>query len=388
MIVIDAGHGGSDPGAVSAFREKDKTLQISNYQFERFKELGIPVKMSRYIDETLTPDERIKRIMEAYGNDPNIIVLSNHINAGGGQGAEVIYALRNNDVLSKKIATEIQNTGQNIRAIYQRKSNVNPNNDYYFIHRRTGENETVLVEYGFVDNAKDAELLKENWKPLAEAVIKGIFDYKGYKYIPPTGEGATFKYTVKYGDSLYKIANMYKTSVDALMKLNNLTSDFLPIGKVLQIPTGEASGELTQTYIVKVGDNLSTIAYNYGTTVEEIMKTNGLTTDLLQIGQILQIPTGEKQYFMYTVKPGDSLYSIAIRFKTSINAIKLLNGLTTDLIQIGQVLKVPQAKTTYIVKVGDNLSTIAYNYGTTVEKIKIENNLISDVIYPGMELKI
>ncbi len=386
MIVIDAGHGGSDPGAVGPFKEKDKNLQISTYQFNRFKELGIPVKMSRYIDETLTPDERIKRIMEAYGNNPNIIVLSNHTNAGGGQGAEVIYALRNNDTLSREIAKEIQNSGQNIRSIYQRKSNVNPNNDYYFIHRRTGDNETVLVEYGFLDNANDAVKLQTNWEAYAEAVVKAISSYKGYKYIPAGGAGGTFAYIVQSGDSLYKIANKSGTTVDAIKQLNNLSSDLLQIGQILYLPTGEVSGEVSTTYVVKAGDNLSTIALNYGTTVESIKQLNGLTSDLLQIGQILKIPTGEKAYFTYTVKAGDSLYAIAKTYGTNVNSIKVLNGLSNDLLQIGQTLKIPSDIKKYTVKVGDSLSVIAYNYGTTVEKLKTDNNLTSDVIYPGMEI--
>lgn len=84
-IVIDAGHGGTDPGASgNGIIEKDMTLEISNYMYNRLKELGIPVKITRTIDETLTPTERVNRVLDAYGNDKNVIVVSNHINAGGG----------------------------------------------------------------------------------------------------------------------------------------------------------------------------------------------------------------------------------------------------------------------------------------------------------------
>lgn len=84
-IVIDPGHGGTDPGASgSGIIEKDLNLAISNYMYERFRELGIPVKITRNDDITLSPSERTKAILNAYGDDPNVIVISNHINAGGG----------------------------------------------------------------------------------------------------------------------------------------------------------------------------------------------------------------------------------------------------------------------------------------------------------------
>ena len=84
-IVIDPGHGGSDPGASgNGIIEKDLTLDISRYMFDRFRELGVPVSITRDSDITLSPSDRVDRILSFYGNDPNVIVLSNHINAGGG----------------------------------------------------------------------------------------------------------------------------------------------------------------------------------------------------------------------------------------------------------------------------------------------------------------
>ena len=83
-IVVDAGHGGVDPGAVSGnLKEKDFTLEAANYMYNRFKELGVPVVITRDTDESLTRTDRINK-MKSFGTDPNVIVLSNHINAGGG----------------------------------------------------------------------------------------------------------------------------------------------------------------------------------------------------------------------------------------------------------------------------------------------------------------
>lgn len=83
-VVIDPGHGGSDPGAVgNGLNEKDYTLKISQYMYDRFKELGVPVVLTRSGDETLSPTERTQKILNAYGNNSDVIVISNHLNAGG-----------------------------------------------------------------------------------------------------------------------------------------------------------------------------------------------------------------------------------------------------------------------------------------------------------------
>ena len=83
-IVVDAGHGGTDSGAVSGnLKEKDFNLQAASYMYNRFKELGVPVAITRDTDKTLSRTERLNTMRNTFGNDPNVIVLSNHINAGG-----------------------------------------------------------------------------------------------------------------------------------------------------------------------------------------------------------------------------------------------------------------------------------------------------------------
>ncbi len=84
-IVIDPGHGGTDPGASgNGIIEKDINLEISQYMYDEFQKLGIPVYITRNTDETLEPEERVDRILGAFGDNPNVIVISNHVNAGGG----------------------------------------------------------------------------------------------------------------------------------------------------------------------------------------------------------------------------------------------------------------------------------------------------------------
>ena len=83
-IIVDAGHGGDDPGAVSGnLKEKDFNLEAANYMYNRFKELGVPVAITRDSDKTLTRQERLNIMNNTFGTTPNVIILSNHINSGG-----------------------------------------------------------------------------------------------------------------------------------------------------------------------------------------------------------------------------------------------------------------------------------------------------------------
>ena len=210
--------------------------------YDRFKDLGVPVSITRTTDTTLSPKERVNKIKSFYGDSKDVIVVSNHLNAGSGDGAEVIYALRNNSTLSKKILDEIEKTGQNVRKYYQLRLPSNSKKDYYFIHRDTPNNESIIVEYGFVDSPKDdVSQIKNNYKKYAEAVVKAICEYKGIKYKSPSGSTSSSDnyYTVKKGDTLWDLAVLNNTSVKAIKDLNNLTSDTLKIGQQILIPKND-----------------------------------------------------------------------------------------------------------------------------------------------------
>ena len=395
-VIIDPGHGGTDSGATgNNLLEKDYNLLISKYMYDRFKELGIPVAITRDSDTTLSPTDRVNTILNKFGNSSDVILISNHVNSGGGEGAEVIYALRNKDTLAKNILNNIGATGQETRKYYQRRLPSDTSKDYYFIHRNTGNLEPLIVEYGFIDSAKDVNFLKENYEELAEAVISAVANYIGVPYTPPKGI-TTNTYVVQKGDSLYSIANKLGTTVSELKKENNLTSNTLQIGEVLRIPTKEIYEEEENIYIVKKGDSLYSIANKYNTTVEELKRINNLTSNILSIGQVLKLPSdkasdveNEENTISYTVQKGDSLYSIARKYDTTIDRIKDLNNLTTNLLSIGQVLLIPtdtNLETTYTVKKGDSLYSIAKKYNTTVDRLKQLNNLTSNLLSIGQIL--
>ncbi|MDD2435683.1 MAG: LysM peptidoglycan-binding domain-containing protein [Bacilli bacterium] len=409
MIVIDPGHGGEDPGAVgSGLVEKDMNLAISLAMYNRFNELNIPVAITRTTDVTVTPSERVQRILSAFGNNPGVIVISNHINSSGGEGAEVIYALRNTSRLSNLVLEELNREGQTIRKAYQRRLPSNPSQDYYFIHRDTGVTEPIIVEYGFIDNPADVAQVQNNYEDFAEAVVRAVLRYRNIPYTPPAGVDI---YVVQPGDSLWSISKRLGITVEELKAANNLTSNLLSVGQSLRVPTQQevpTPGEYIE-YIVRSGDSLYSIARQYGTTVNDLIEFNNLSTSNLSIGQVLRISTlevvppttpPESEYITYRVEAGDNLYSIARRYNTTVSEIMTLNNLTSNALSIGQELLIPvlgqsvpteqtpTETTEYIVRSGDNLYSIARQFNTSVDDIKRKNNLTSNLLNIGQILVI
>ena len=401
MIVIDAGHGGADPGTSgNGILEKDYTLLISKYMKDRFDELGIPSKLTRSIDETLTPSERVNRIKNAFGNSRDVLVISNHLNAGGGEGAEIIYALRNNDGLSKSILNSFSNIGKPVRKIYQRRLPNDPTKDYYFIHRDTGLTEPLIIEYGFLDNKNDANRIKNDYKKYAEEVVRNIATYKGYNYTQPRVQE---EYEVQKGDTLWNISKKLDTTVDEIKKLNNLNSNLLYVGQKLKVPSFETITDSNVVYIVKKGDTLYSIANQNNITVDELKKYNNLTSNNISVGAQIKIPEvtsiivpSEDEVInegsVYVVERGDTLYSIAKKFNLSIDELKNANSLVSDILSIGMNLLIPgnSIDNIFIHKVvsGDSLYSLAKKYNTTIEDIKELNNLMSDLLKIGQELQI
>jgi len=391
-VVVDAGHGGLDPGAVgNEIIEKDLNLKISRYMHERLNELGIENSMTRTFDETLSPSERTKRIQNFYGNGSDVIVVSNHINAGGGDGAEIIYALRNSEELSSIIAGELLKTPQNFRSFYQKRLPSNLSKDFYFIMRETPNNETIIVEYGFLDSGgDDIFLLKNNWQELTEAVVKGLLEYMGRIYIAPVENTTSDNhYTVKVGDTLWTIAKQYNLNIDELKNLNNLTNNMLTVGQRLKISNIPANED---TYTIQAGDDLYSIAKRYNLTINELRLLNNLTSDLLSVGQQLVVKpkSNINNYINYMIQAGDSLYRIAQANNTTVNAITQLNNLTLSELNIGQIIKIPKVvkDKVHTVRPNDSLYEIARQYNTTVDKLREANNLISDILIVGQKILI
>jgi LysM repeat protein len=166
-------------------------------------------------------------------------------------------------------------------------------------------------------------------------------------------------YIVRWGDTLFSISYKYGTTVDAIKEANGLTSDVIIVGQELTIPvdgaappeTGPPSTGHPSVHIVQPGENLFRISLRYGTTVDAIAKANNIVNPwFIYVGQELKIPTGGGGMpsppgpggKTYVVQPGDTLYSIAVRHDTTVQALMVANNLSNpNLIYVGQTLKVP-----------------------------------------------
>ena len=402
-VIVDAGHGGNDPGAVNGnIKEKDLTLQAAKYIDRRLKELGINSVLTRDDDEYLPRVDRIRRINSLTNNQPAILI-SNHITAGGGEGAEIVYALRNDSTLADITLQNIGEVGQIKRKVYQRRLPENPNLDYYYILRESGQNtEPILIEYGFIDNVKDQNKVLNYLDNYAEAVVKAVAEYTNTPYLEPN---TSEQYTVQRGDNLYSISKKFNISINKIKELNNLNSNIILPGQILIIKEQTTPPQPT-TYKVQKGDTLYSISQQFNTTVDEIKKLNNITSNNIYINQELYIPSSNtlpsnplpippidddesEEYSEYIVQKGDSLWKISRDYNISVKDLIDINNLTTTTLQIGDKLLVPiktNVEQTYIVKRGDTLWSIAKENNITVNELKEKNNLTSNLLSIGQTI--
>ena len=325
MVVIDAYRGGDDIGYTgNGIKEKDFNLNISKYIDKRLKELGINTYLTRDTDTNLNINQRSDLIKDAFSNNSNVIAISNRLNYGDENGVEIMYSLKNSNALANKLEQAFNDRGISVNKVYQRRDENDTSKDYDDLLKNTGNIQTIVISYGYINN----ETGFNNYVQYAEPVIKVIADY----YKVPYTYTLDNEYIVKKGDSLWSISRKYNTSVDELKRLNNLTSNTLRIGQILKLPSSDLNTS-SNTYTVAKGDSLWSVSRKFGTTVDELKKLNNLTSNVLSIGQILIIPGS-----YYIVEKGDSLWSISRKYNTTVDNIKKLNNLSTNILSIGQKL--------------------------------------------------
>lgn len=207
-------------------------------------------------------------------------------------------------------------------------------------------------------------------------------------------------YRVKSGDSLSVIASQYDMSTTALKDYNQLRSSSLRVGQKIKVPGTMTTVAIKKVVVptqhkVSSGESLSVIAEKYDRTSKQFEVYNNLSSSRLLVGQVLKIPGAN--YVVpsvpesHKVKSGESLSVIAYQYGTTSEQLKLHNKLRSSTLFVGQVLKIPTQKvqqTEHKVRSGESLSVIAQRYGTTTTAIKSTNNLRSNSLAVGQVLTI
>lgn len=121
--------------------------------------------------------------------------------------------------------------------------------------------------------------------------------------------------------------------------MNNLTSNIISIGQQLKVSPDTNIGGNESIYTVKKGDSLWSIANRFGVTVNDLINYNNLSSLTIQIGQQLRIPSPSLTY--YTVERGDTLWSIARKYNVTVDQLMAKNNLTSNVLSIGQQLIIP-----------------------------------------------
>ncbi len=235
----------------------------------------------------------------------------------------------------------------------------------------------------------------------------------------------TFRYKVRRGDTLGKIAGKYGTSVSKIKRANGLKSSTIRVGQRLKIPgrytktTYASSKNTTSTvkYKVKSGDTLGAIAARHRVSALSIRRANGIKGSLILSGQTLTIPGASGRYSgddatptnstkvaKYKVRSGDTLGGIAAKHRVSITTIKRTNGIKGSSIRAGQILSIPyiangtsssstktastKSSSKYKVRSGDTLGGIAKKHGVRISSLKSANNISGSTIRVGQTLTI
>lgn len=386
-VVINPSHGGNDYGITSNdVLEKDLTLKASQYMYNRLEELGIPVVLTRNNDITLSPNERLDIIKNTLGDKEGILVVTNALNSGGEEGADVIYSIKENDpLLADTILDQIENEGQIVRGAYTRTLPSDRSKDASFLLRNLDNATPIIIEYGFLDNPTDRNRIQRELLDYTEAAIRGIALYYGIPYTEPQ-DLILDTYVVKKGDSLYTIAKQFNTTIGALKAINELTGNILQPGQILRLPnfvTFNTDPNEVIVYKISKGDSLYSIAKQYGVSVNDIINYNQLANTLLSVDQQILIPVnkiteiGKEPHLNYVIKRGDTLYNIAKRYNITPKELMEYNNLSSSLLNIGDTILIPQEKqfVNYFVRTNDTLASIAERFNTTIEKLMQINNL-------------
>ncbi|MEL0630005.1 LysM peptidoglycan-binding domain-containing protein [Psychromonas aquatilis] len=475
IVAVDAGHGGDDPGALGKYSyEKKVTLQIAKRLKNKIdSQKGMHAFLIRTGDYFVNLNRRSEIARKGQADflvsihadgftssrpkGASVWVLSNRrattelgrwmekneaqseLLGGAGniiEGSDSVPFL--NKMLLDMSMGNTMGVGYNIGSLVTNElSKVTTMHKKEPVHAslavlKSPDIPSILVEAGFITNHTEERLLNqaEFQTKIANAVYKGIYNHFSAK--PPQGtlfaqtKRAT-KHTVRNGESLSILAQRYGVSIQKLKSMNNLSSNSLQIGQVLNIPANYRLSNATNTsqatssaprkassYKVVSGDSLSIIARKYNLSSSELMAYNNLSRTQVNVGQVLKIPGVAaakvvQKEVTHKVEKGEFLSLIAGKYNKSTEELVAYNHLSKTQLNIGQVLKIPgvesivdspkkskpvlekkviRKEVSHKVSKGEFLSLIAKKYNKTTSELVAYNNLSKTQVNIGQIIKI
>lgn len=343
VVAISAGHGGEDPGSIAydgRLKEKTVTLAISKALYNRLDSMpGYKPVMIREGDYYVKLERRPEiarqhradlfvaihadwyRNSQAKGvtiyalsgdradreNSARVAAKENSSDLLGGVGGDLTLGNLDDDValtlVSLQMAwsmeqsliagTRILESLDGITTI--RRDKVQQASLQVL---NSPDIPSILIETGYLTNPDEARKLNTPGfqERMAAAMAQGIMNY--FYDAPPEGSLVAWQkangvvpgsYTVSRGDSLSVIAQRFGVSLSELKAINNLSSNTIHIGQVLNIPGGAASTSAEHT--IRRGETLSEIAQLYRVSLNSLREANDLRGDRIMVGQILKIPS-------------------------------------------------------------------------------------------------
>jgi N-acetylmuramoyl-L-alanine amidase len=386
-VALDAGHGGSDPGAISSLTglvEKDVTLRVAQLTGAALRRRGVEVVYTRTSDQAVPLGDRVA-IAERAGAT---LLVSVHLNSApnaAASGTEAWYGngARDADLAGAVLAGMAPALRDN--GVPLRGTRFGPQ---LALLRATVP--ATLIELGYLSNPREVVLLSQPafLERLADGIAAGIVRFRGASGGPtatasrPSGATPplTELYFVRPGDTLGTVAARFRTAVEDLLHLNPVSDPqrLLP-GSALTVPSGGSvvaswtappaavrpiRGAMSSTYVVAPGETLSEIAAAQGLAVSDLARWNGIDDPRrLLAGQSLRLRPSEGSPApktaaagpaagagtgasprRYRVRPGDTLSEVAQRHAVTVAALLAVNPLSDpDRVLVGTTLVIPAA---------------------------------------------
>lgn len=389
-VVVDPGHGGVDSGALgSGLEEKDITLAIGRALGADLRAAGARVVLTRGTDRTIGPPGQVTEgladradLANRVGADAFVSVHANALNDPSVHGVMTFYGLAAGYVgrvlrsrslvdLSRQLATDVQ--ASVVRQTGAADAGVSGADFYVLGYARMP---AVLVETGFLTNAAEAAQLASPryQQAVAYGISRGVTRFlaepagsASAPEVAPATAAAGESYVVRRGDTLGAIAARFGVSEAALARANNLTDrNYIQAGQTLLAPAAALGGGIglaapagqpmvaNARYTVRRGDTLSALALRFGVSQAALLRANGLAdADRLLAGQQLAVPgdaaaaggavsTTDQ---VYRVRAGDTLSALAARFGVDQAALASTNGIRDpDRLRVGQAIRVAPAQ--------------------------------------------